>query len=102
MTQIDVSQTGTGGLKGTDEHRILDWSERSHSDRIFGDVTGRTKWVKIPGGFEPGYGAEEAEFLGKDWEGDEVVLSWVRNEKAGWSAVQVCSGSREMLGCEWG
>ena len=35
---IDIEQIGTGGFKGNYEQRILDWSDRATSDRVFGDV----------------------------------------------------------------
>lgn len=44
---IDIEQIGTGGFKGNYEQRILDWSDRATSDRVFGDVVGRSRRVGI-------------------------------------------------------
>ncbi|KAL2827180.1 hypothetical protein BDW59DRAFT_179196 [Aspergillus cavernicola] len=35
-TVIDVLQTATGGLAGTRERRIMDWTAQDHTDYIFG------------------------------------------------------------------
>lgn len=42
---IDIGQTLTGGLQGTAEHRILDWQTRSHSDHIFGNLEGQSRFL---------------------------------------------------------
>jgi hypothetical protein len=34
VTHIDLDQTATGGIQGTTELRIPDWSETSHEDHI--------------------------------------------------------------------
>jgi hypothetical protein len=89
-TQIEIEQTGTGGMKGTKEFRVLDWSERGHSDFIFGEVVGRSKWTKLDA-LEQGFGGEDKAHLTADWEpADEYILSWVENKKSGWTATQVC------------
>ncbi|EEH45413.1 uncharacterized protein PADG_01563 [Paracoccidioides brasiliensis Pb18] len=43
---LDVAQLLTGGLKGTSEHRVLNWSEKPHQDHIFGSVIGQSRFVK--------------------------------------------------------
>jgi hypothetical protein len=39
IEHIDIRQVLTGGIEGTEENRALNWTERSHKDRIFGDVS---------------------------------------------------------------
>jgi hypothetical protein len=93
VTHIDIEQVPNTGFAGTKESRILFWRERDHKDTIFGEVTGKSRWVKLSG-IEEGFGKEEIEFLGEGWlEGpeDEHVQSYVVNEKAGWTANQASS-----------
>ncbi|PGH09081.1 hypothetical protein GX51_00834 [Blastomyces parvus] len=44
--ELAIDQLLTGGVKGTSEHRVLDWSERDHADHIFGDVVGQSRFLK--------------------------------------------------------
>ncbi|GAE00074.1 conserved hypothetical protein [Paecilomyces variotii No. 5] len=46
LAHIDIDQTLTGGIKGTTETRITDWTEREHKDHIFGAVVGQTRLVR--------------------------------------------------------
>lgn len=39
VEHIDIKQTLTGGIEGTEENRTLDWKERSVEDRVFGHVS---------------------------------------------------------------
>jgi hypothetical protein len=43
IIKVDIAQTLTGGISGTTEKRVTDWSDRTHSDSIFGTVTGRSR-----------------------------------------------------------
>ncbi|KAL2869755.1 uncharacterized protein BJX67DRAFT_320944 [Aspergillus lucknowensis] len=45
-TVIDVYQTATGGLKGTRERRVLDWSVQKHWDYVFGSATHETGFLE--------------------------------------------------------
>jgi hypothetical protein len=45
VTHSDPDQTATGGIQGTTELRILDWSETTHEDHIFGNLKSRNRWV---------------------------------------------------------
>lgn len=85
---LDCDQVLSVGLKATTEARALDWQLRPHSDAIFGEVEGRSRYVD-PRKLEPGLGAERTEFLAAGWEGAEQVQSWVRNESSGWTAIQI-------------
>lgn len=81
---IDIDQVLTGGIKGTSEHRELDYQERPHSDHIFGNVVGKTRRLK----------PEEVddEFLKKGFEEgneDGLVDSYVENSENDWIARQV-------------
>ncbi|KAG1757738.1 hypothetical protein EDB19DRAFT_1623409 [Suillus lakei] len=88
VEHIDIQQTLSGGISGTNEARILDWEERSQSDDVFGAVIGQSKRVK----------AEEVEdeFLKSGWTEDAVedglVLTVARSDtpKSGmeWRAEQ--------------
>lgn len=46
VRRIDVDQTVTGGIKGTTERRVLDWKGRAHSDHVFGNVVGQSRFVR--------------------------------------------------------
>jgi len=88
---IDIDQTATGGIKGTFEKRTLDWEIRAHTDHIFGDLKGRSRYLNLD--------AVEDPFLKDGWlEGDEEkggpngevhIESWVENEERGWTADQI-------------
>ena len=43
---LDIAQMLTGGLAGTIEKRILNWTEREHKDYIFGHVVGRSRLLR--------------------------------------------------------
>ncbi|PBP16157.1 hypothetical protein BUE80_DR013039 [Diplocarpon rosae] len=91
ITHVDIEQTATGGMKGTTELRILDWTDRSHNDYVFGNVTGKNRWSSLQD-------IDDA-FLKDGWlEGEEEVAgpnrekhieSWVKNEEKGWTAQQI-------------
>lgn len=46
VQHIDIEQIATGGIKGTSEERITDWTGRPHTDHIFGTVEGRSQLVR--------------------------------------------------------
>jgi hypothetical protein len=86
---IDVEQTLSGGIKGSNEDRILDWEARGEVDDIFGAVIGKSKKVK----------AEEVEdeFLKSGWTEDTfedglvLAIDWSDTAKSGmdWRAEMV-------------
>jgi hypothetical protein len=90
-THIDISQTATGGLKGTTEVRVLNWQERTHSDHLFGDLKGKSRWIDLSPEDTPD------EFLRDGWEpsqkagpnGEGFIQSFVVNESKGWTADQI-------------
>lgn len=84
VTRIDIQQIATGGIQGTTEERKLDWSEREHSDHIFGNVVGQSRFLP------PDSELIEDPWLKEDWlpEG-EVVESLAINKEAGWTALQI-------------
>lgn len=43
LERIDIKQTLTGGIEGTEENRKIDWTERKHTDKLFGPVGKRKK-----------------------------------------------------------
>ncbi|WEW57671.1 hypothetical protein PRK78_003138 [Emydomyces testavorans] len=43
---IDIAQTLTGGIPGTNEERILTWEKRDHTDHVFGNVVGQSRYVR--------------------------------------------------------
>jgi len=91
IVHIDIEQTATGGIKGTSEHRTLDWTERSHTDHIFGNLTGKTRFLSLS------HPELTDSFLKDGWledaaegeEGERHVESFVVNSEKGWSAVQI-------------
>ncbi|KAH0560083.1 hypothetical protein GP486_003389, partial [Trichoglossum hirsutum] len=89
VTRIDIDQTATGGINGTTERRILDWTPREHSDYLFGAVTGKSRWRRLE---EIGGNEEDAKFLATGWL-DEVketglVESYVVSDENEWTARQ--------------
>ncbi|KFY31323.1 hypothetical protein V493_01213 [Pseudogymnoascus sp. VKM F-4281 (FW-2241)] len=92
VTIIDIESTGTGGIQGTAEHRILDWSQKEHEDHVFGPVTGQTKWVDSKGAE---WDALDS-FQKEGWldekvgpNGETNILSIAVSKNNGWTAVQV-------------
>jgi hypothetical protein len=66
----------------------LDWTEREHSDHLFGELRGKSRWRKLEE-----IGGDDAEFLATGWL-DEVketglVESYVVSDESGWTARQV-------------
>lgn len=47
VEHIDIDQKLTGGISGTAERRILDWTFRENEDHIFGPYLGRSRRVKL-------------------------------------------------------
>ncbi|KAL9007552.1 MAG: hypothetical protein Q9173_007206, partial [Seirophora scorigena] len=82
LTHIDIHQVATGNIQST-EDRTLDWVFREHSDRIFGDVKGRSRWVKLED-------VDDDAFLKEGWDElqGEHVQSWVESKRGGWTADQ--------------
>ncbi|KAI4123000.1 MAG: hypothetical protein LQ338_005508 [Usnochroma carphineum] len=82
-THIDISQVATGGITST-EDRTLDWEFRDHTDRIFGDVKGKSRWVRLGD-------VDDDDFLktGYDDMKGEHVQSYVESKGGGWTADQV-------------
>lgn len=89
MEHIDIDQTLTGGISGTSERRILDWTMRSREDHIFGAVLGKSRRIKIEDIDEP--------YLKKDWSLDTIehhaVQAYVESDtpksKTTWTVTQV-------------
>ncbi|KAI0800864.1 hypothetical protein C8Q74DRAFT_450529 [Fomes fomentarius] len=91
VEHIEADQTLTGGIKGTNEHRILDWTERTHEDHVFGPVLSKSRRVKLE--------EVEREWLKKDWLLDEslpdglIIYTTAKSdtEKSGttWTSEQV-------------
>ncbi|KAL8704770.1 MAG: hypothetical protein Q9201_002080 [Fulgogasparrea decipioides] len=83
-THIDIEQVASpGGVRST-ENRTLDWEYREHTDKVFGDVRGKSRWVKLSN-------VDDDDFLKKgydDMEG-EHVQSYVESKGGGWTADQV-------------
>jgi hypothetical protein len=96
ITHIDLDQTATGGIQGTSELRILDWSETSHEDHIFGKLTSRNLWVADFKATESGNGGPLHQYLTEGWldekvgpDGEGFIQNWSINEENGWTAEQV-------------
>ena len=86
VTHIDISQTLSGGVSGTTEKRTLDWTFRSHTDRIFGECRGRSRWASVEDL------KDEDEWLRQGWldeDGGIRVQAYVESVGGGWTAMQV-------------
>ncbi|OJT15812.1 hypothetical protein TRAPUB_3918 [Trametes pubescens] len=89
VEHIDIDQTLTGGIQGTNEYRILDGTERSHEDHVFGNVLSKSRRVSL---------AEvDREWLKKEWlddslENGAIIFTCAKSdtEKSGtaWSSEQ--------------
>lgn len=64
VEQIEVVNNLSGGIPGTTELSVLDWSNRSHEDHVFGKVVGKSKRMDIPDEIEDA-------FLKEGWEVSE-------------------------------
>ena len=64
VEHIDIDQVLTGGIPGTSERRILDWTPREHEDHIFGSVCGKSRRSKVESIDQP--------FLSNGWLPDTV------------------------------
>ncbi|KAI9513039.1 hypothetical protein F5148DRAFT_1145635 [Russula earlei] len=89
VERIDIDQRLTGGIPGTAENRILDWTFREHEDHLFGAVLGKSRRAKLD--------QVENEFLKNGWLPDTeehgVINSYVKSDtpKSGttWIAEQI-------------
>ncbi|MCJ1242120.1 hypothetical protein MMC14_010127 [Varicellaria rhodocarpa] len=94
VTHIDINQTLSGGVSGTTEKRTLDWTFRSHTDRIFGECRGRSRWASIEDL------KDEDGWLRQGWlneDGGVRVQAFVESVGGGWTAMQVW-GFEELQG----
>lgn len=81
VTIIDITQT-VSGLASTEEKRCLDNEWRGHSDFIFGEVRGQSRWVTLDEVEDP--------YLKANWEkADRYVWSFVESVGNGWKGTQV-------------
>jgi len=97
VTHIDISQTATGGIKGTKEERKLTWTDGEHEDGIFGKVIGKSRFYTALD-MQGGGSEEELKFLKAEilkdgspskWlEDDKHIQSWARSVNNGWTAEQ--------------
>lgn len=104
VSHIDIISNASG-LSTTQENRTTDWINRDHSDRIFGNVQGRSRLFTLSDDkhFEPcePYSTADLEFLqGKHLKDGttnsnflelESLQSYVKNQDQGygWTAEQI-------------
>lgn len=89
---IDIDQVITGGIPGTSEYRILDWTERENYDHVFGSVIGKSRRLNS----EQLEGLNE--FLKTGWSEDSFengpIQAYARSNtpksNMAWTANQVC------------
>ena len=95
---IDIDQLATGGVKGTTEKRTLDWTYREHSDWLFGDLKGKSRWSSFKQVLEDAKDKEtneqdDAKWLTEGWlpetSDGEVVEAYVESNNKGWTSRQV-------------
>lgn len=82
VTHIEITQTASG-LKSTQENRCVDDTFREHDDWLFGNVKGKSKWLKL----------DEIEdvYLSDNWDADNEQFLWSHVESLGngWTADQI-------------
>jgi hypothetical protein len=90
ITHIEIEQTATGGIKGTSENRILDWTPRPHEDHIFGKLSGKSHWVNIEdlddNYLKEGWLTDDKERGGPN---GELLIQNVVDAERGWTGNQV-------------
>jgi len=94
VEHIDTDQRLTGGVPGTIENRILDWTPTGHYDYVFGAIIGKSRRLKVD--------EVEDHFLKDGWLSDTqehgVICSWIGSdkEKSGysWTSDEVGSACR--------
>ena len=74
VEHIDIDQTLTGGISGTSEYRILDWTEREHEDHVFGAVLSKSRRVTLDELLR--------DWLKKDWLDESLVEGKIINTTA--------------------
>lgn len=88
---IDIDQVITpGSLQGTREERALDWEWRDRKDRIFGQVKGRSRRIKLA---DVADDDDDAKWMKDGWdetvvEKGECVETYVESQEGGWTASQ--------------
>lgn len=96
---MDITSAASG-LSETQEDRVLNWEERKHNDKLFGNVVGRSRFCtkenyqrEIPGSED-----ERKFLLGETLkngspasfeEGDLIQSIAINQDGAGWKAEQV-------------
>lgn len=88
---IEIDQLGTAGVKGTSEKRCLDNTFREHSDWLFGNVKGQSRWINLE---DVDDDFLKAGFLDGDEEkggpnGEKHIISHVESLDKGWTATQI-------------
>lgn len=90
LERIEVVNTLTGGIPGNTELSVLDWTDRSHEDHVFGKVLGRAKRVDLADTVEDPYLKEGWSVSQGETEGGVLLFydeSVVENRR--WTAEQV-------------
>ncbi|KAL2685080.1 hypothetical protein Neosp_006175 [[Neocosmospora] mangrovei] len=82
FTHVDIVQSASG-LTSTKENRCLDETFREHSDWLFGNVKGNSKFVPLD--------EIEDDFLKQGWLPDQpkFIRSYVESQGNGWIATQI-------------
>ncbi|KAL8830506.1 MAG: hypothetical protein Q9170_005709 [Blastenia crenularia] len=80
---FDCTMVATGGIT-TVEDRILDWEMRDATDKVFGEVKGKSRWVRLAD-------VDDDDYLktGYDDLEGEHVQSWTQSKKGDWTTNQV-------------
>ena len=74
VERIEVVNTLTGGIPGNTELSVLDWTDRSHEDHVFGKVLGRCKRVDSPGTVEDSFLKEGWDVSQGETEGGVILM----------------------------
>ncbi|KAM3443528.1 hypothetical protein MY4824_000414 [Beauveria thailandica] len=83
---IDIVQSASG--MGTEERRCLDNTFRQHSDWLFGNVRGRSRWVGVED-IEDAYLKAGWLVEGGESGSKELIESHAESEDYGWTADQI-------------
>lgn len=87
--RVDIDQAISPGFQGTQEQRALNWEWRDHKDIVFGQVKGRSRWIKITDLPDD----DDGNFMRQGWDegtldGGDLIQSYVESLDKGWTADQ--------------
>jgi hypothetical protein len=90
VEQMEIVNILTGGIPGTTELSVFDWTNRPHEDYVFGKMLGKSKRVDLPNTIEDAF-LKEGWDMSEGAKEDGVLLFYDESvgENRRWTAEQV-------------